>query len=186
MSAGEPLEPGFRPRPDPPSGFQTLLTVSSPPHLPSHGNGAAHGVHPAEPFPSMEPYAFRRRCPLAVSGIACSCSEDQKFTMPRSSRALLPTEVRTCDGRPPVQADALMGVLRLSRAIPARMRTRLPGPVPPALCPPGLGETEPPALQGIDTHAGRQGSSRNPPTLVRFSTRTCPRIAPDDSGVLSE
>jgi hypothetical protein len=47
--------------------------------------------------------------------------------MPRSFRALLPTEVRTCHGRPPAQADALLGVLCLSRAIPAHRRPGFPG-----------------------------------------------------------
>jgi hypothetical protein len=124
----ELCEPGFQPRPRPPAGFLTLLTVCSPPCLPAHGTGATHGVHPAERFPSVEPYAFRRRCPLAVSGIACSCSEDQEFTMPCSSRALLPTEVRTCLGPRPAQADALMGFLCLSRAIPTRRGPGFPGP----------------------------------------------------------
>jgi hypothetical protein len=126
--AGDLLEPGFRLRPGPPSGFSTLLTVCSPPRLPAHGTGAAHGVHPAERFPSVEPYAFRRPCPHAVFGIACSCSEDQEFTMPRSSRALLPTEVRTCNGPRPAQADALMGVSCLSKAIPTQRGPGFPGP----------------------------------------------------------
>jgi hypothetical protein len=70
-----------------------------PSRFPATRTGAAHEVHPTEPFPSAEPHAFQRRCPLAVSGIACSCSEDQEFTMPRSSRALLPAEIRTCRSR---------------------------------------------------------------------------------------
>jgi hypothetical protein len=70
-----------------------------PSRCPATRTGAAHEVHPTEPFPSAEPHVFRRRCPPAVSGIACSCSEDQEFTMPRSSRALLPAEIRTCDSR---------------------------------------------------------------------------------------
>jgi hypothetical protein len=70
-----------------------------PSRLPATRTGATHEVHPTERFPSAEPHAFRRRCPPAVFGIACSCSEDQKFTMPRSSRALLPAEIRTSDRR---------------------------------------------------------------------------------------
>jgi hypothetical protein len=70
-----------------------------PPGLPATRTGATHEVHPTEPFPSTEPYAFRRLCPLAVSGMACSCSEDQEVTMPRSSRALLPAEIRSSPGR---------------------------------------------------------------------------------------
>jgi hypothetical protein len=53
------------------------------------------GFHPPEPFPSAEQYASRRRCPPAVSDIAFSCSEDQKVTMPRDFRALLPAKIRT-------------------------------------------------------------------------------------------
>jgi hypothetical protein len=72
-----------------------------PPHLPISRIGATHEVHPTEPFPSTEQYAFRRLCPLAVSGMACSCSEDQEVTMPRDSRALLPAEIRTTANRSP-------------------------------------------------------------------------------------
>ena len=70
-----------------------------PSRFPATRTGATHEVHPTERFPSAEPHAFRRRCPLAVSGIACSCSEDQEFTMPRSSRALLPAEIRFSGSR---------------------------------------------------------------------------------------
>jgi hypothetical protein len=70
-----------------------------PSRFPATRTGATHEVHPTERFPSAEPHAFRRRCPLAVSGIACSCSEDQEFTMPRGSRALLPAEIRTSDSQ---------------------------------------------------------------------------------------
>jgi hypothetical protein len=72
-----------------------------PPRLPISRIGATHEVHPTEPFPSTELYAFRRLCPLAVSGMACSCSEDQEVTMPRGSRALLPAEIRTTANRGP-------------------------------------------------------------------------------------
>jgi hypothetical protein len=77
ISPRGPHPPGFQPRFVPPSGFLTLLTVCSPSHLPISEIGAAHGVHPSEPFPPAEPYAFRRRCPLAVSDITSYCSEDQ-------------------------------------------------------------------------------------------------------------
>ena len=78
----------------PPGGFL-------PPSLPASRTGATHGVHPSELYPSAEPYALQRLCPLVVSGIAYSCSENQKFTMPRDSRALLPAEIRTlCQPKP--------------------------------------------------------------------------------------
>jgi hypothetical protein len=109
IGAGGPRTRGIQPRYVPPSGFRTLLTVSSPPRFPIPETGAAHGVHPSERFPPVEPYAFRRRCPPAVSGIACSCSEDQELTMPRSFRALLTTEIRTRHRPRPGRADALMG-----------------------------------------------------------------------------
>jgi hypothetical protein len=92
---GRSTNPGFQPRYVPPPEFLTLLTVCSLPGRPATRTGATHGVRPAELFPSAEPYALRRRCPLAVSGIAFSCSENQKITMPRSSRALLPAKIRT-------------------------------------------------------------------------------------------
>jgi hypothetical protein len=141
-----------------PSVFRvsTLLTVCSPPRLLAHGTSATHGVHPAERFPSMEPYAFRRLCPLAVSGIACSCSEDQEFTMPRSSRALLSTEIRTCLGPRPAQAAALMGVFAPLQSDPRAARIRLPGPVLPALRLPDLREAGQTTLQGTSTRAGRR------------------------------
>ena len=66
-----------------------------PPSLPASRTGATHGVHPSELYPSAEPYALQRLCPLVVSGIAYSCSENQKFTMPRDFRALLPAVIRT-------------------------------------------------------------------------------------------
>jgi hypothetical protein len=86
--------PGFRTRFVPPSGFLTLLTVSSLRHLPVSRTGATHGVHPAELFPLAEPYVFRRRCPRVVSDIAFFCSEDQRITMPRDFRTLLPARIR--------------------------------------------------------------------------------------------
>jgi hypothetical protein len=70
-----------------------------PPHLPITRIGATHEVHPPERFPSAEPYAFRRQCPLVVYGMAFSCSEDQKVTMPRDFRALLPAKIRTPKNR---------------------------------------------------------------------------------------
>jgi len=51
-------------------------------------------------------------CPLAVSDIASFCSEDQRVTMPRSFRALLPARIRSL--RPAETGcgvDALMGFL---------------------------------------------------------------------------
>jgi hypothetical protein len=100
-SAWRSTNPGFHTRFVPPSGFPTLLTVYSLQRLPTTRIGATHEVHPADRFPYAEPYAFRRHCPLAVSGMAFSCSEDQKITMPRDSRALLPAKIRTPVDRGP-------------------------------------------------------------------------------------
>jgi hypothetical protein len=47
--------------------------------------------------------------------------------MPRSFRALLPTEIRTAHGPRSAEADALMGSFRLSRAVPARHAPGFPG-----------------------------------------------------------
>jgi hypothetical protein len=154
----------------------TLLTVSSLPSLPVRGTGAAHGVRPAERFPSVEPHAFRRRCPPAVFGIAHSCSEDQEFTMPRSFRALLPTEIRTLHGPRSAQADALMGDFAspersprgthpASRALPS---CTFPSPAT------GVGGGGAP---GTWHTRGQVSPSRDPPALLRFSTRTCPRFS---------
>ena len=126
--------PGFHTRYVPPSGFLTLLTVSSLQHLPvAQATGTTHGVHPAELFPLAEPYAFRRRCPLAVSDIAFFCSEDQRITMPRDFRALLPARIRIpTEARRPGGTDTLLGFC-LSRAVPRKLWCRLPGPFLPAL-----------------------------------------------------
>jgi hypothetical protein len=127
-SARRSTHPGFHTRYGPPSGFPTLLTVYSLRTFRPRRIGATHGVHPAELFPSAEPYASRRLCPHAVSGIAYSCSENQKFTMPRDSRALLPAEIRTPHGRSRLRADTLLGFCRLSRAFPSCRRTGFPVP----------------------------------------------------------
>jgi hypothetical protein len=142
-----------------------------PSRLPATRTGATHGVHPAELFPSAEPYASRRLCPLAVSGIAYSCSENQKFTMPRDSRALLPAEIRTPPGRSRTRADTLLGFLPPLQSVPFVPGNQLPGPFPHALCPPDLREVRWPALQGVDEHSGRPPLAGRP-TLLRFTTRT--------------
>jgi hypothetical protein len=153
------------------------LAVSSLPRLPVPGTGAAHGVHPAERFPSVEPHAFQRLCPPAVPGIACSCSEDQEITMPRSSRALLPTEVRTRCGPRSAKADALMGVLASPERSPR-------GAHPASRARPSCAFSRHPrggrrdGAPGIWHARGQAGPSRDPPALLRFSTRTCPRFLP--------
>jgi hypothetical protein len=126
-----------------------------PSRFPASRTGATHEVHPTERFPSAEPHAFRRRCPLAVSGIACPCSEDQEFTMPRSSRALLPAEIRT-RGRPKsARADTLMGLHTPLQSVPLGPWRRLPGTFPPALPSSDLREIGTAALQGFVASAGR-------------------------------
>ena len=131
--------PGFHTRCVPPSGFLTLVTVSSLRHLPVSRTGATHGVHPSELFPLAEPYAFRRRFPLAVSDIAFFCSEDQRITMPRSFRALLPARIRIpCPEPEGSRGSMLSWDFRLSRAIPRTPWNRLPGPFLPALSPSDL------------------------------------------------
>ena len=74
------------------------------------------GFIPSEPFPLAEPCAFRLPYPLAVSDIACSCSEDQEVTMPRNFRALLPAKIRTRLEPMRARVDTLMGfsALRVS------------------------------------------------------------------------
>jgi len=99
-----------------------------PSRLPTSRIGATHGVRPAELFPSTEPCASRRLCPLAVSGIAYSCSENQKFTMPRSFRALLPAEIRTHNRPKPAPSRCSPGFFRLSRAFPPCRGTSFPAP----------------------------------------------------------
>jgi hypothetical protein len=112
MSAGRSTGPGFHTRFVPPAGFSALLTAYSLTCFPTSRAGTAHGVQgPPEPYPSTKPYASRRLNPHAVPDIACSCSEDQEVTMPRSSRALLSVEIRTGGEPGSAAADALMGFL---------------------------------------------------------------------------
>ena len=107
-------------RPGIPTPVRSAFRVSHPldgllpPSLPASRTGATHGVHPSELFPLAEPYVLRRLCPLAVPGIAYSCSENQKFTMPRSFRALLPAEIRTCRRPKPTSGRCSLGVLSAS------------------------------------------------------------------------
>jgi hypothetical protein len=86
------------------------------------------GFIPSEPFPSAEPCTFRLPYPLAVSDIACSCSEDQKATMPRNSRALLPAKIRTRLKPMRARADTLMGFIYSSTADPLAAGTSGPAP----------------------------------------------------------
>jgi len=112
-------------KPGLPTPVRSAFRVSHPPDgflplgLPATRTGATHGVHPSELFPSAEPYVLRRLGPLAVPGIAYSCSENQKFTMPRGSRALLPAEIRTCRRPKPASGRCSLGFPRLSRAFPS-------------------------------------------------------------------
>jgi hypothetical protein len=185
MSTGGPLTRGVQPRFVPPSGFRTLLTVCSPPRFPVPETGAAHGVHPAERFPSAEPCAFRRPCPLAVSGIAHSCSEDQKFTMPRSSRALLPTEVRTHHGPRPGRADALMGVFASPERSP-----RGAGPASrtcPSCASPQPAYGRPAGRRSKELARTRvDGSLASSVDSLEVFHQDLSSVSPDDSGVLSE
>jgi hypothetical protein len=151
-----------------------------PPSLPATRTGATHGVHPPELFPPAEPYTLRRQCPPAVPGIAYSCSENQKFTMPRSSRALLPARIRTPAGRSRPEADALMGFSSPLQSVPIPPGGRLPGPFPHALCPTDLREAGSSVLQGVDERSGRTPLAGRP-TLLRFSTRYLSSVSPDDS-----
>jgi len=118
---GGPLLPGFHPRFVPPPGFLTLLTAFSLHRFPVTRTGATRGVHPSELFPLTEPYAFRRRCPHAVSDIALFCSEDQKATMPRGSRVFLFVRIRIRSHR-----GAAESMLSWGFAAPLQSMTRTP------------------------------------------------------------
>jgi hypothetical protein len=71
--------------------------------------------------------SFDARSLPAVLDIAFLCSEDQKITMPRSFKVLLPAEIRTPERPKPSGADTLLGFVRLSRACPFRRRPGFPG-----------------------------------------------------------
>ena len=147
-----------------------------PPSLPITRIGAAPGVHPSELSPRAKLCASRRRCPHAVSDITSFCSEDQEVKMPRGSRALFPARIRTPSGQSPEEADTLLGFKPL-QSFPAPPWRRLPAPFPHVLPVPPLRETEHPALQGLAERIGRLALAGQP-TLLRFTTRTCPRLLP--------
>jgi hypothetical protein len=132
------------------------------------------GFIPSEPFPSAEPCTFRLPYPLAVSDIACSCSEDQKATMPRNSRALLPAKIRTrlkrCARGPILSWDSSLFDSRSSRCghqwpgtRPARMESKARG-------------LHVPANKAVT--AGGRSDSIGPTSIRRAFTRTCPRALP--------
>jgi hypothetical protein len=173
---GGPHHPGFQTRFVPPSGFLTLLTVSSLASLPISRIGAARGVHPSELFPPAEPYASRRLCPLAVSDITFSCSEDQEIMMPRGSRALFPARIRALSGPKPggPMLSWVSGPLQSVRHTPWK---RLPVPSLMRFRRPDSEEPRRPALQGIAGHATRRFLTV-PPTLLRFATRTLTSASP--------
>ena len=70
-----------------------------------------------------------------------------------------------------------LGLLGPLQSVPRSPWGRLPVPFPPALPSTALGESGGTALQGIASdQVGRTLAGR--PTLLRFSTRTCPRLLP--------
>jgi hypothetical protein len=90
--------------------------------------------------------------------------------MPRDSRALLPTGIRT-DPEPKLgMADALMGFSPL-QSVPRAPWRRLPASFPHALSTPPLRERRRPALQGVAERTSRRPLA-GPPALLRFATRT--------------
>jgi hypothetical protein len=86
--------------------------------------------------------------------MACSCSEDQEVTMPRSSRALLPAEIRSSPGRSSPKPMLSWAFLPL-QSVPRSPWVRLPEPFLPALLTPSLGEVGRSALQGLAARPGR-------------------------------
>jgi hypothetical protein len=140
------------------------------------------GFIPSEPFPSAEPCTFRLPYPLAVSDIACSCSEDQKATMPRNSRALLPAKIRTRLKPMRARADTLMGFSTLRQQI---LSLRAPVARHPP-CP--HGEQSPRASrsgeQGRDSRRkiGFHRSDQHPKSVHQDLSPG----SPDDSSVLSD
>jgi hypothetical protein len=177
MSAEVHWTRGYHPRFVPPPGFLTLLAVFSLQRLPITRTGATHGVHPSELSPPAGPYAFRRRGPLAVSDIALFCSEDQKITMPRSSRALLPAGIRARPGRSPAGSMLSWVSRRLFRARPERRGIGFPTPSLLRFSYPRPEGRTHAALQGLAGHSSSRDLA-TPQTLMRFATGTCPRALP--------
>jgi hypothetical protein len=171
-----PLFPGFQARFVPSSAFLTLLTACSLCHLPVSRTGATHGVHPSELFPSAEPHAFRRRYPLAVSDIALYCSEDQKATMPCSSRAFLPAEIRTHPGRSPAE-PILSWVSCASPELDSHAVGSASRPFPSCAFRRRSRGNGSAALQGLAERARLPGPKTRH-TLLRFTTGICPRALP--------
>jgi hypothetical protein len=164
------------PRYVPSTGFLTLLTVCSLRAFRPRGSVPLMGFtlqsfSPAQsstpfgafalmPFLTSRPPALRTRrsrCP-AAPGLCSLCGS----VPPR--------------GRSPGEADALLGFDPL-QSFPSPPSRRLPATFPHALCEPRLRETGHPALQGLAERIGRPALAGQP-TLLRFTTRTCPRLPP--------
>jgi hypothetical protein len=176
-SARRSTFPGFQPRYDPPSGFPTLLTVSS-----------LRAFRPRGPVPlmgfslqSFSPPQSRTSCdacalmPFLASRTLALRTRSSRCPA-ASGRCSLRRSVPDT-GRSRRRADALMGFSSPLQSVPVAPRARLPGLCPHALYPPDLQEVGRPALQGLDERSGRTPLAGRP-TLLRFLTRTCPRILP--------
>jgi hypothetical protein len=99
--------------------------------------------------------------------------------MPRSSRALLPAEIRSrLEVR--ARADALMGFLALPGTLPGLARTGGPAPTPRSA----------PATNGRSGHAGPRrdsgGRSRRTDRHPKSYHQDLSPGSPDDSSVLSD
>ena len=128
------------------------MTVYSLQRLPTSGVGTTPGVRPPEPFPPAKPDAGWHPDPHAVHDIASFCSEDQKVTMPRSFRAVIPAGIRTPSGPKSDEGRCSPEIFR---------RPKGKGPKP----------------ERIRDCGPRKAASDLPPT-GSSPTRTCPRLLP--------
>lgn len=108
------------------------MTAYSLQRLPASRAGATPGVRPPELFPPARLSAGWRPDPRAVHDIAIFCSEDQKVTMPRSFRALIPAGIRTSPGPKSGESRCSPGIFRCPKdEAPKPGRSREPKPGKP-------------------------------------------------------
>jgi hypothetical protein len=105
--------------------------------------------------------------------------------MPRSSRALLPAEIRTRSRPKSARADTLMGFLRLSRAFPWDRGTGFPAPsllrFRPAICERSA------VRRSRALSRPRVGRPLAGPTdSLEVLHQDLTSVSPDDRGVLSD
>ena len=155
-SARRSTHPGFHTRFVPPSGFRTLLTVSSLRRLPVRGPEPLMGftLQSFSPSRSRTPFGAVALLPFLTS--RSSALRTKRSRCPATSGLSSP---RGSVSSPAPEGgggtDTLLGLSPL-QSVPRTPWNRLPGSFLPALCSPALRKNGRPALQGLAERAGRK------------------------------